>query len=340
MSEPNASEHIAVLRRRARDAGVERIRMLSRDELVEGLRGKGVEVGDAPPEPEPEAPREEAPTHEVDGILDITPRGHGFLRSGNLQAGSDDVYVSASQIRRCALRPGDRLTGPARDPRRDERYPALVHVDVVNGEEPTEDRSSFDDLTPARPDRALELDLSGLDSDARELLEAHKALSEIKAGERILVRVEQGGDRSALLRALVGALAPKLGRDVIVMLIDVPPEDLAEWKAEASEATVAALAADSSPAAAGRIARLALEHAKRRAESGADAVLIVDSLTRLAVFEDDIAGVKRLFGAGRRLSEEGSGTLTLIATTLGEDDADRAVATTETSLVTLSGPDS
>ena len=45
-----------------------------------------------------------------------------------------------------------------------------------------------------------------------------------------------------------------------------------------------------------RIAELALERARRRAETGEDAVLIVDSLSRLAVAAGDAAEVKRLFG--------------------------------------------
>ncbi len=42
------------------------------------------------------------------------PQGYGFLRLGGLGAAEGDVYVSASQIRRCELRPGDEVSGPAR----------------------------------------------------------------------------------------------------------------------------------------------------------------------------------------------------------------------------------
>lgn len=360
MAETAETPHLAELRQRAAEVGIERFRMLRREELVEQLRERGVEIAEKPARPDrgdeaparparrrggakvhmPEQPEEETPTHPAEGILDVTPRGHGFLRSGGLQAGDDDVYVSASQIRRCVLRPGDLIIGPARDPRRDERYPALVHIDQVNGAEPTEERPSFDDLTPARPSRQLEVDLSALGPDERDLIAGYSALTEIQAGERILVRAQGGTERFDLFRALAKALASKLGSDVIVLLIDVPPEELAEWQDDGGGARVAALAADSSPAAAGRVARLALEHVKRRAEAGIDAVLIVDSLTRLAVLEDDTAGVKRVFGAGRQLSNDGAGSLTIIATSLAEDDADRAVVTTESALVTLSAPGS
>jgi transcription termination factor Rho len=88
-----------------------------------------------------------------------------------------------------------------------------------------------------------------------------------------------------------------------------------------------------------RLAELALERARRRAESGADAVLIVDSLSRLAVASGKAAEVKHLFGSGRELAEEGAGSLTVIATVVAdaEDDgvAERAVVTTESSLIRL-----
>lgn len=359
--------HLSELHRHAREAGIEQFRMLRREELIERLREQGVEISDPPAREsgggderrgagrqrgrrggrgrereggrqrerarEDEQSDADAPTTPKRGVLDITPRGHGFLRGQALQADDGDVYVSASQIRRCVLRAGDVVSGPAREPRRDERYPALVHVDSVNDGEPVEERPTFDDLTPIRPERALNLDLSGLPSEARAALDAYEPLQKIQAGERVLIRASAAPDRFDLLRSLAQAAEGSHGAAVAVLLIDVPPEELAAWRGNGGEALVAALPADSSPAAAGRIARLALEQAKRRAESGADAILIVDSLTRLAVFEEDVAGVKRLFGAGRALEEGGS--LTVIATTLGDDDADRAVATTESARVEL-----
>jgi transcription termination factor Rho len=88
-----------------------------------------------------------------------------------------------------------------------------------------------------------------------------------------------------------------------------------------------------------RVADLALERSKRRAESGEHVVLIVDSLSRLAVAQRDPADVKQLFGAGRELAEEGAGSLTVIATALDgiadEGAAREAVETTENALVRL-----
>jgi hypothetical protein len=42
-------------------------------------------------------------------------------------------------------------------------------------------------------------------------------------------------------------------------------------------------------------------------------VLLIDTLSRLALGYRDPTRVKRLFGAGRELAEEGSGSLTVVA---------------------------
>ena len=88
-------------------------------------------------------------------MLDRMPQGYGFLRLSGLSEAEGDVYVSASQIRRCELRPGDRVTGPAREPRRGERHRALVRVEAVNGQSPEEKRTHFEELTAAPPHRRL-----------------------------------------------------------------------------------------------------------------------------------------------------------------------------------------
>ncbi|MFU8796665.1 MAG: Rho termination factor N-terminal domain-containing protein, partial [Dehalococcoidia bacterium] len=43
----------------------------------------------------------------VTGVLEIISEGYGFLRQDTFRRGSNDVYVSNSQIRRFNLRDGD-----------------------------------------------------------------------------------------------------------------------------------------------------------------------------------------------------------------------------------------
>ena len=285
-----------------------------------------------------ELKRREAETEQVSGVLDRTYRGYGFLRLRGLEPSPGDVYISASQIRRCELRLGDLVSGPARQPVRGERYPALVHVDLVNGVEPTEgiQRPRLEDLTPVAPRRRLRLDPDPADV----LTRAADLLVPLALGQRVLVWAAPHSGRTILLRGLSGAIQRTEERPaLVVLLVDERPEDATAWSEVLPNDELAVATAEMSPREQVRVADLALERAKRRAESGEDVVLIVDSLSRLAVAHRDPANVKHVFGAGRELAEEGAGSLAVIATVLdgvADDGAARAaVETTENALIRL-----
>ena len=290
---------------------------------------------DKPVELEPSgAPDDQLPTEDVRGILEVTRQRYGFLRLGGLTASDGDVYISAAQVRRCELRAGDEVAGPAREPRRGERHRALVHVDTVNGEEPqTELRPVFDDLPASLPERRISLDALADDVLAR----AVDLLAPLAYGQRILVRAAARSGRTTLLRSLARAAASSDTVGVIVLLVDERPEEATAWREALPIAEFAIATADMAPVEQVRTAELALERARRIAELGTDAVLVCDSLSRLAFVAGDVAEVKRLFGSGRNVA--GGGSLTVIATVLtdgsDEGEADRAVATTENSLITL-----
>ncbi|MQA76062.1 MAG: hypothetical protein GEU88_17300 [Solirubrobacterales bacterium] len=367
--------HLADLHERAAAAGVPGYRKLGREELIEALddadttaavpprreaeaaegdRAEAdtdelevvveatalddaqtpVELGAAGPEGGDER-GEPSPTDEVRGVLDQTRQGYGFLRLDGLAPSDGDVYISAAQVRRCELRPGDEVAGPARQPRRGERHPALVHVDEVNGEEPvTEERPDFDSLAPVLPERRIGLDRP----DADLLARAVDLLTPLAFGQRILVRAATRSGRTTLLRSLArAAVAEGDEVRVIVALVDERPEEATAWREALPVAEFAIATADFAAAEQVRVTALALERARRLAEGGVDVVLICDSLSRLAFAAGDGAEVRRLFGSGRNLA--GGGSLTVIATVLSdahdEGEADRAVATTESALLVL-----
>ena len=356
--------HLADLHERAAQAGIPAYRKLTRFELIEALGLDPGEVeaaaevlepaGDEPFEEDEEArapsaaaPAAEADTHaeddasaeaetvELGGVLELTRQRYGFLRRGGLTGGDDDVYISAAQVRRCELRPGDHVSGPAREPRRGERHRALVHVDRVNGNplESEEARPQFEDLDPALPDRRVTLDTDGADV----LVRAVDLFAPLALGQRVLVRAAPRSGRTTLLRALGQAAVTGAEATAIVLLIDERPEEAPAWRRALPDAEFAVATADQAPVEQLRIAELATERARRLAEAGVDVLLICDSLSRLAHAAGGIDEVKRLFGTGRNLAEGGS--VTVIATTLagGADEgaADRAVITTESSLITL-----
>lgn len=351
--------HLADLHARAAEAGIEGFRKLGRDQLVERLeggadrprrrrgrrggRGRGGQGRERLQSNEGDSGGEEesATTEEVTGVLEVTRQRHGFLR---IEGSSDDVYVSASQIRRCELSDGDEVTGPARAPRRGERHPALVRVGLVNGSEPVDGppdkpsgrgrKARFDSLTPTAPSRRLELP-----SDADLLVRAADLLCPLAFGQRVLVQAAPRSGRTALLRGLAKSFASIEEIKLTVLLIDERPEEVTAWTEALPDVELALAPADLSPAEQVKVATKAIDRARDAAADGADAVLICDSLTRLAVAADGVDEVKRLFGSGRALAEDDGGSLTVIATTLGEGDdeggAERAVQTTETALIAL-----
>ena len=338
--------HLADLHLRARELGVPRYRMLTRDQLIAAIEEEGPpapEETDAEEEPRPrERPEraaepereEEEPAEEVTGVLDRMPQGYGFLRMSGLHETEGDVYVSASQIRRCELRPGDEVTGPARSPRRGERHRALVRVTAVNGQAPEEERSHFDDLTPAPPHRRL----LPPDAPGDPLVRSVDLLGPLAFGQRVLILAQPRSGRTTLLRA-IGAAVSEQEAHLCVLLADERPEEVPQWERALPDAEIFAATADQEPREQVREAELAMGHAKRLAEGGQDVVALIDSLSRLALGYRDPGRVKRMFGAGRELEEEGTGSLTVIATVLESDDGGtevrEALETTENLLLRL-----
>lgn len=133
------NRHLADLHLLAAEHGVERYRMLPKPELAARLE----EMGVTPP-PVEEGRQEGGETEgggegSITGTLIVTPKGHGFIRPGDFEPAPGDIYVSASQIRRCNLQAGDKVSGPTRGPRRGERHPAIVRIELVNDEPPADE---------------------------------------------------------------------------------------------------------------------------------------------------------------------------------------------------------
>ena len=95
------------------------------------------------------------------GFLEISDDGnYGFLRGESMLPGPHDIYVSQSQLRRFALRPGDYVTGAVRHPKDNEKYYGLLKVEAVNGMDPetAKRRPFFENLTAIFPNQQLMLE--------------------------------------------------------------------------------------------------------------------------------------------------------------------------------------
>ncbi|HEX9299928.1 MAG TPA: transcription termination factor Rho [Actinomycetota bacterium] len=266
------------------------------------------------------------------GILDILPEGYGFLRTSGYLPGQEDVYVSLSYVRRHQLRKGDTVTGKIREPKNNEKYPALLSVEAVNEMDPEKAvaRPQFDKLTPLFPDERFRLESGPLAITERII----DMIVPIGKGQRgMVVSPPKAGKTTILKQIANGIIHSNPETHVIVLLVDERPEEVTDWQRTVRAAEVVYSTFDKPTDQHIQVTELVLERAKRLAEMGQDVAIILDSLTRLTRAYNlgmpasgkiltggiDSAALyppRRFFGAARNIEEGGS--VTIIASALVE----------------------
>jgi len=284
------------------------------------------------------------PTETVAGVLDIAHEGSGLLRP-KFAPSDRDVYISASQIRRFNLRVGDWVGGQARRPKDNERYWGLLKVETVNGKDVSEvpaSRVDLDDMTAIYPDARINL------STEKELLSTRiiDLFAPIGFGQRGLVVSPPKAGKTWLMKDIILGIAKNYPEDgkakdkpkahLMAVLIGERPEEVTDIKRHIENVTnglgeVAASNFDEAPGDQTRVGEIALERAKRLVEAGADVVILLDSITRMARAYNlalptsgrTLTGgfdpmalfpAKKFFGAARKI--ENGGSLTIIGTCL------------------------
>ena len=267
----------------------------------------------------------------VEGVLEVLADGYGFIRGENYLSTNKDVYVSPTQIGRFRLSTGDKLKGIARNAREGEKFPALIYVNSVNGDSPSEAirRKNFDDLTPIFPNRRIHLEGDSSDFSMRIV----DLMAPIGFGQRGMIVAAPKVGKTTMLKKLANAIAdshPEV--EIIVLLIDERPEEVTDMK-RSIKGEVISSTFDELPEHHTKVAEIVLERAKRLAEHKKDVVILLDSITRLARAYNltipssgrtlsggfDPAALhkpKRFFGAARNIEEGGS--ITILATALVE----------------------
>lgn len=265
----------------------------------------------------------------VAGHLDLRDEGYGFLRTSGFRPSKDDAYVSVRQVRQFGLRRGDLLAGGCRPAARNEKNPALVHIESVNGADPAAaaGRPNFDELGVTHPHERLTLETP--DDPANIAARLVDLAAPPGKGQRGLIEIGPRTGRTAFLKDLARAIeANHPDASLVVTLLDERPEDLSEYRDALERAEVQASTFDRPADDHIQLAELTIERAKRLAESGADVVVLADGLTQLARAYNmagpsagrSVSGIdsgaiymtKRFFGAARKL--EGAGSLTILAT--------------------------
>ncbi len=266
------------------------------------------------------------------GSLEILPDGYGFLRSSfnSYLPGSDDIYISPSQIRLFNLRTGDTVGGQIRPPKEGERFFAMLRVEQVNFADPAEAqvRIPFDSLTPLYPEERINMETSAEDNISTRMI---NLFCPIGKGQRGLIVSPPRTGKTIMLQQLANAITtnhPEVF--VIVLLIDERPEEVTDMRRNVKGEVIASTF-DEQATRHVQVAEMVIEKAKRLVEHKKDVVILLDSITRLAraynqtvptsgkilsggVDSNALHKPKRFFGAARNIEDGGS--LTIVATAL------------------------
>jgi transcription termination factor Rho len=275
----------------------------------------------------------------VSGIVDMAG-GQAFMRTSGYRRSPADVSVSAGQIRQYGLRKGDKIEGAARSEaartngtRTNEKgrgqLNQLVRVDTVNGMPPefAQGRPQFDDLTPLYPQERLRLEAGDPSATARII----DLVAPIGKGQRGLIVSPPKAGKTMVLQAIANAIANSHPEITLMMvLVGERPEEVTDLR-RSIRGEVIFSTFDQAAEDHIRVAEMAIERAKRLVELGADVVVLLDSITRLARAYNLVApassktlagGVaasalqppRQFLGAARNV--EFGGSLTILSTAL------------------------
>lgn len=285
------------------------------------------------------------PRSTAQGVLEMHPRGYGFLRNParHYAPAPTDAYVSGQLVDKHRLAEGLYLSGPLETVRRGANGPRLAAISQIEGADPKAfKRRQWDELTAVDPTRWIKLE-TGPEPFTTRVMDM---FTPIGMGQRGLIVAPPRSGKTVLLQHIAQAvLKNHTDMHLMVLLVDERPEEVTEMRRTLTgtgrtdtpvegppPCEVIASSSDRDTANHIRIAELVVERAKRLTEMGRDTFVLLDSLTRLARAYNKATGSgrtmsggvdakaldvpKRLFGSARAFDE--GGTLTILGTALIE----------------------
>ena len=255
----------------------------------------------------------------LSGVLECNA-GSGYLRLHGHREGKNDPVVPESLIKKQQLRAGDTLTGYAESK---GGVRLFVQTETVNGAaQGGSERPIFEELPAVYPSERIPF------GGACAALRAADLLCPVGKGQRALVHVPGGADVSAYFAAVAEAAAEMRDLSVFLLSVGCGPEEEAELRARFPRAEAVCMPVGGNVLQDMRALRLALAHAKRVAEGGGDALILLDSMTALArAYGEAVAPTGRraaggtdrgvlaecmaFFASARKL--QGAGSVTLLA---------------------------
>ncbi len=269
-------------------------------------------------------------TGTIEGVLEMHPKGYGFLRDPkkNYAAQDIDAFVSSSLIDKHGLREGILIRGEV-GPGSKGQGPRLKSIETIDSRtlEEYQQIKLFEDLTPVNPFEHIRLE-RGAEPITMRVMDL---LTPIGKGQRALIVAPPRTGKTLLLQDIadsVSANHPEV--HLMVLLIDERPEEVTEMQRRV-QGEVIASSMDREVESHIRISQLIIARGKRLSEAGGDVLILLDSITRTArAFNKWIGNTgrtmsggldvkaldipKKMFGTARRFDEGGS--LTVVATAL------------------------
>jgi len=276
-------------------------------------------------------PQLTGPKIEWEGMLELAPKGFGFLRrpDKNFVQARDDVFVPPDLIRRFGLRVGSWVQGLYQQGNRGQQ---LVEVTAIDGLPPEEAarRPAFEELKAINPTRRLSFETTP-DRFTTRIIDL---VAPVGRGQRGLIVSPPRSGKTTLLLHIAEAVREKYedSLHLMILLVDERPEEVTEFRRALPGAEIFASSNDENARNHTRIAEMAIERAKRLVESGKDVFLLMDSITRLAraynatmrnkgrgtgsggITVGALEIPRRLFAAAR--NTRGGGSLTMLGTAL------------------------
>ena len=268
------------------------------------------------------------------GILEVNSKAYGFIRKIDVEFSYEpkDPFLVPDKVKHHELRPGLVLEGEFEVDQHGNRR--VSSIEKIN-EEPAENWQKvnrFELQTPLMPDEHIELGKSPEDLELRVI----DLVAPIGRGQRALIVAPPRTGKTVLLKKIARSITENYPDiHTSILLVDERPEEVTDFL-RSTDAEVFASSNDKPTESHVRISELALGYVKRMAECGKNAVLLIDSLTRLgraynAVQSNsgrtlsgglDIRALeipKKIFGSARNI--ENGGSLTIIATCLIETNS-------------------
>jgi transcription termination factor Rho len=268
----------------------------------------------------------------VEGHLEILDKGFGFLRSieKNFEPDPGDTFVPAPVINRLNLPEGGYIEGAGIPGNGKNTNLKLAQVDKINALAP----EAFAELESLHAKISIDpLEKFSLTKDTDDTTgKALDLVVPMGRGQRGLIISPPKSGKTTLLKHIASAIiANHPDAVVFVLLVDERPEEVTDFKRGLKDAHVLYSSSDQSISQHMRITRFTMNTAIRLAETGRDAVVLIDSLTRMArafnvetrshgrtmsggLAANALEIPRRIFGAARNI--EHGGSLTVIATIL------------------------